>query len=240
MLEAFREPGLEFPRTERGQHVAVTDHQLRRPECPDQVLPEPTIRQRTVDPRLPSDGRIDHAEKGGRSQHQIDSPHPAACGESGDVAHDATAQRHHETSTIDAGGEQVIPDSFDGLHGLRRFEGFESPSSQSTLLPERRLEHSTMTVRHDPFRTGIDGHIDPFLRSEPGFGNEKFVRPTEEASTDQDRRPGLLELKFVTVHENLVSGHLWVEQPLDRTDSRSGTPRLQRIGSSDLIGSDRI
>ena len=104
-------PGAKLARRQRGERRRIGQHQLRRVESADQVLPF-----RQIHAGLAADGAIDLSDERGRHVHQSDAAKIAGGNESGDVADDASARSHEQRAAVGARANQLPAEA---LHAWR-------------------------------------------------------------------------------------------------------------------------
>ncbi len=106
VLEDLRQPGRQFARGQRLQHIGVRHDDARLVERPDQVLAA-----RMIDAGLAADRRVDLREQRRRHLDDADAAHVDRRGEAREVADHAAAERDHHALAVRAVLDQRIEDA---------------------------------------------------------------------------------------------------------------------------------
>ena len=95
--------GAELARRQGGQRVDVGEHEARLVEGADEVLALGRI-----DAGLAADRGVDLRQQRGRHLHEAHAASHDACGEAGEIADNAAAERDHEIAALEAHLEQPL------------------------------------------------------------------------------------------------------------------------------------
>jgi hypothetical protein len=185
----------------------VRDHQDRLMESADQVLA-----MARVDGGLAADGRIHLRQQRCRHLHIIDAAPHSGGGESGEIADNAAAERHHEIAALDARPNHVLAHTLKHRIAFGSFPGRDdNAAGLDAGLRKRSLCRSQMLLRDN-----LIGH-DSDARTGPQRGNTS-AETGQKTAPDNDivGAPGQCHLDHDRITGADRDGHGWLLRAIEK------------------------